>query len=393
MDAWSTGIAPGAIAEFLLITANSGHDYEALFQTSAFASDIARAFAFLGVPAGRPVDFPRFRFWSAGERIEAEASVAGGAPAPLESFVMDAATKAPRAPEGLLWIGGTWDEAHATNAVDGVAGPGSIVPSYNETLSLFDVPRRAPQGEVYETRLAGTNAPAEPYAAVRIVFRPERRPAGAPPLRVRDVALRLAPDGFSIDGAAPVPPAEALKALQAMRTDLAQDPYLSFSWDGALSCADVKAAAMLLSMVDSEEHGLRVDCPPEGFPYYKAFLPPDAWRDRAKRFSQPCELRLAVPGPTTNESGQVAAAGNAAPQGTLVAITEHWKDESLTPDLTFEEISVPTPAVFAEALAEKAPPNLPALLVFVPGSLPWSALAPYLDAARATHPIVQIFVD
>jgi hypothetical protein len=34
-----------------------------------------------------------------------------------------------------------------------------------------------------------------------------------------------------------------------------------------------------------------------------------------------------------------------------------------------------------------------ALLVFVPGALPYGELRPYLDAVRATHPLVQIFVD
>ena len=34
-----------------------------------------------------------------------------------------------------------------------------------------------------------------------------------------------------------------------------------------------------------------------------------------------------------------------------------------------------------------------ALLVFVPGTLAYGELRPYLDAVRATHPLVQIFVD
>ena len=49
LDAFATGIRPGAIAEFLLITLNSGHEYESVFQTFALAADIARAFEFLGV--------------------------------------------------------------------------------------------------------------------------------------------------------------------------------------------------------------------------------------------------------------------------------------------------------------------------------------------------------
>lgn len=378
LDAFATGIRPGAIAEFLLITLNSGHEYEAVFQTFAFAADIARAFEFLGVPPGRPADFSAYRFWPRGERFEVEAEV-GGAPAvPAETFLMEASSQRPREPEGFLWIGGGWTEGGVSNTVD-FSGPGSILPSYNEPVTLFDVPRRAPQNDVYQSCLAGENAPRRAILPTVLVFRPEARPADAP-LRVRPVALRLSPEGFSIDGAAPVPPAEALKALRAFRTDLAQDAYVSFSWDDAAPLADLRAVAQLLRMVDTEETGIRVDEPPAGFPYYQAFLPRDEWRDRSARYSQPCELRLA-----RAEDGSVAA--------TLVAIGEIWKDDALKPDLDVKELPVAGPDEFRAALAEKGPAGMKALLVFVPGDLPYGALRPYLDAVRSTHPLVQIFVD
>ena len=378
VDAFSTGVRPGAIAEFLLITLNSGHDYESVFQTFAFAADIARAFDFLGVPPGRPTDFAAYRFWPRGERFEAEAEVDGAAAVPAETFLMEASTQKPREPEGFLWIGGERAAAGASNTVD-FAGPGSILPSYNEPVTLFDVPRRAPQNEVYQTCLAGENVPRRAGLPAVLVFRPEARPADAP-LRVRPVALRLSPAGFSIDGADPVPPAEALKALRAFRADLAQDAYVSFSWDDASTLADLRAVAQLLRMVDKEETGIRVDEPPAGFPYYQALLPRDEWRDRSARFSQPCELRLAKDG-----DAPVAA--------TLVAIGEIWKDDALKPDLDVKEFPVADADAFRAAIAEKAPNDMKALLVFVPGALPYGELRPYLDAVRATHPLVQIFVD
>ena len=378
VDAFATGIRPGAIAEFLLITANSGHEYESVFQTFAFAADVARAFEFLGLPPGRPADFSVYRFWPRGERVEVEAEV-GGAPAvPAESFLMEASTQKPREPAGFLWIGGEWTAGAVSNSVD-FSGPGSVLPSYNEPVTLFDVPRRAPQNEVYQSCLAGENVPKRAILPAVLTFRPEARPEGAP-LRVRPVALRLSPEGFSVDGAAPVPPAEALKVLRSFRADLAQDAYVSFSWDDASPLADLRAVAQLLRMVDVEETGIRVDAPPEGFPYYQAFLPRDEWRDRSARFAQPCELRLAKDG-----DGAVSA--------TLVAIGEIWKDDALKPDLDVKEFPVADAADFRAELAEKAPAGMKALLVFVPGSLPYGELRPYLDAVRATHPLVQIFVD
>ena len=378
LDAFATGIRPGAIAEFLLITLNSGHEYESVFQTFALAADIARAFEFLGVPPGLPADFSAYRFWPRGERFEVEAEVDGAPAVPAERFLMEASTQKPREPAGFLWIGGGWTEGGVSNTVD-FSGPGSILPSYNEPVTLFDVPRRAPQNDVYQSCLSGENVPRRAILPAVLTFRPEPRPADAP-LRVRPVALRLSPGGFSIDGADPVPPAEALKALRAFRTDRAQDAYVSFSWDDAAPLADLRAVAQLLRMVDTEETGIRVDAPPEGFPYYQALLPRDEWRDRAARYSQPCELRLA-----RGEDGAVAA--------TLVAIGEIWKDDALKPDLDVKEFPVADADDFRAQLAEKAPAGMKALLVFAPGALPYGELRPYLDAVRATHPLVQIFVD
>ena len=379
VDAFSTGLPPGSILEFLLITLNSGHDYEATFQTTALAADLARAFAFIGLPTGRPVAPGSFRFWPAGERVLATASVDGAAPIPLDAFAADAQTKAPLPETGFLYVGGAWKE-DGTLTVDS-AGPGSIVPTYNEPVTLFDLPRRAPQGTVYESITASTNSPAKPFLPVAIEFRPEPRPEGAP-RRVRDLALRIvAPRTYSVDGAAETLDASALVLrLQEIRK-AGQDPYVSFSWDGAVPCGDLREAAQLLQMLDADSGaGIRVVEPPAGFPFYQAFLPRDEWRDRARRFSQPCELRLSL-----DESGAASAV--------LDVITETWPDEALKPDLSVEEIPGVTPEALPGLLRAKAIPDLKAILVFVPSALKWSDLAPFLAACADTHPLVQIFVD
>ena len=379
VDAITTGIPAGSILEFLVITLNSGHDYESAFQTPAMAADVARAFAFVGLPPGRPIAQPSFRFWSAGERVTASVSVDGAAPLPLDAFAADAKTKEPLPETGFLYVGGAWKE-DGTLTVDS-SGPGSVVPTYNEPVTLFDVPRRAPQGVVYETICASSNAPAQPFLPVVVEFRPESRPAEAP-RRVRDLALRLvAPALYSLDGAAePLSAADLVARLQEIR-NAKQDPYVTFSWDGAVSCGDVRTAAQLLQMLDADSGaGIRVDAPPAGFPYYQAFLPRDEWRDRSQRFTQPCELRF-----TLAEDGTASA--------TLVSITETWPDEALKPELSVEELPDVMPAALPDLLRAKAIPDLKAILVFVPSGLKWSAVAPYLAACADTHPLVQIFVD
>ena len=377
VDAFTTGLPPGSILEFFLITLNSGHDYEGVFRTVAFASDIARAVEFLGLPPGRRADPAKLRFWPIGERVLATASIDGAEPVPFEAFAADAATGGPIPAEGFVYIGGA-RLPDGTLDVDS-RGPGSIVPSYNEPVTVFDVPRRAPQAEVYQSVVSSKLCPTNAFVPVRIVLSPEPRPEGSP-RRVRDLALRLSGEGLALDGAAPLPPAEAIAALRGLREKEAADPVLAFSWDDAVPCGRLRIAARLLRAVDDEKVGLRVDAPPEGFPYYQAFLPQEQWRDRERRFAQPCELRL-----VRGEDGAAAA--------TLVAIEEIWKDDALKPELKVEEFPVADAAAFRAKLSEKAPPSLDALLVFVPGDLPYGELRPFLDAARPTHPVVQIFVD
>ena len=375
LSAFTTSLQPGNIAEFALITFSSGHEYEALFQTTASADDIERALVFAGMAPGKPVSAPAFRFWPRGERVSISVSVEGGPERALEEYLADARHgNGPLPVEGFVHVGGLPGPG-GTNLVDS-SGPGSVVPSYNEPVTLFDVPRLAPQSDVYESVVASKRVPGQPLLPATFRFRPERRPAPLPPQRVRDVALRLEADGgLSMDGASSTPRA-ALEELRRMITADKLDPFVSFFWDGGATVADVRRAAELLLAAESANAGIRVDAPPEGFPYYKAFLPDDAWRDRANRYTQPCELRFAPDGAVS-----------------LVAISETWEGENLKPTLSAETVPLDAPGALPEALARHAPPDIKALLVFVPGEMKWSVVAPWLSACRATHPLVQIFPE
>ena len=376
VEAVPTGLGAGAIIEFPLITINSGHEYEALFRTPARAADIRDAMAFVGLRSGAPASPSDFRFWPRGERVRATVLPAGGAVGEgraLARFLADESSGGP-VPGGDLFVytgGGDFD-------VDSV-GPGSIVSSYNEPATLFDVPRLAAQGDVYGSVVAAKGVSADTNASFRIVFAPELRESAWPARRVRDVALRLLPEGLSVDGSAPLSPADAAKALASFRRDGGQDAFVSFSWDDAVLLGDVAEAARLLSALEEAEDrtGVRIDAPPPGFPFCKAFLPRDEWRDRAKRFSQPCELRFPE--------------GGGAP--TLVRVDETWDGESLEPELSTEEIALSAPDALPALLRANSPEGLRALLVFAPANAAWSGIAPWLDAARPTHPVVRIFLD
>lgn len=378
IDAHTTGLQNGDISEFYLITLNSGHDYEAFLQTFATANDIRKAFDFLNIPTGRPVDYDSYTFWSRGERIEATVSFDGAPATPLMDYIRNKETGKPYQDSTFVYIGGTKSPTGDALDIDS-SGPGSLISCYNEKLTLLDVPRTAVQEEVYEKNVLSTNAPKQPGVPALIVLKPESRPANAP-LRVREVDFSLSKNGISLDGADPVSIVEAVKRLNAFHTGDKQDVFLKVRWDDDVSMRDIRSLSRLLEKLDSAGQGIRIDAPPKGFPYAKAFLPRDEWRDRTKRFSQPCELRL-----ETDENGTQTV--------TLVQITEEWKDEQIKPDLSFAEHTVAKPEDLPRLLEKYAPKDLNVLLVFVPGTLPYGTLRPYLDVSNKTHSLVQIFVD
>lgn len=389
VDAFTTGTQTNSICEFYLITLNSGHDYEAVFQTHAFASDIVRAFEFLGVPAGRPVDYPKMRYWSAGERIAATASVAGGPAVPLGAFAADAATGKPFDAQEFIYLGGT-RLADGSLDVDS-QGPGSIVPDYNEPQSVFDIPAKAPQSVVYTKTVLSTNAAFEAFLPAVVTFAPEKRDPKLSSRRVADDELLFHGDGFRYcTPRAPdchetllppgTPPADLVKRLSERVRDEKRDVYLSFDWTPAVTLGALKNAATLLQTLDKDETGIRVDAPPTGFPYYQFILPNEEWRDREKRLSQPCELRFAK-----GEDGAVSA--------TLVAIAENWEGESLKPTLVPEEIPLDGPLALPGLLKEKTPRQLPVVLVFAPSDLTWDDLAPWLGPIVADYPGIRLFLD
>lgn len=391
VDAFTTGTQPGSICEFYLITINSGHDYEAVFQTFALASDIAKAFEFLGVPAGRPVAYPKMRFWSAGERIAATASVDGAPARPLGAFAADAKSGAAFDAQAFTYIGGT-RLADGSLDVDS-QGPGSIVPDYNEPQTLLDIPAKAPQSVVYTKTVVSTNAAFASFLPAVVTFAPEKRGAPLSPRRVADDFVLFmgeagafhyttprAPDcheNLLADGSSP---SDLVKRLSGRAHDEKRDVFLSFKWTPDTTLGALKNAATLLQSLDKDDTGVRVDAPPAGFPYYQFILPDEEWRDREKRLSQPCELRFAK-----GEDGAVSA--------TLVAIAENWEGESLRPTLVPEEIPLPSPDALPALLKDKTPRQLPVILVFAPSGLTWGDVAPWLSPVLADYPGIRLFLD
>lgn len=388
----ATGIAPRAIVEFFLIGLESGHDYESLFVSFASAKDIDQALRFLGMTPGRNALARPMAFWPKGERVRMSLKRPDGSLIPLESLVFDLASpeKDATLPETGFVYCGSRDSVTAPGKLAADVdseGPCSVASVYNEPTTLLDVPRLASQGEVYEKHLANPDPSMAKGAFLRLMLSPEPRSAERGP-RVQDftLAVRPAVDGaveyaFLPAGATPsawLGSAPLLDELKAAAKD--HDPFVTVDFSDDLPCGAAATAAKMLSLVDAEGC-IHVEFPRDGQLYYRAFLPHEEWRDRAKRPTQALELRFA-PGP----DGSFAA--------TMVSIREIWPEdgESLTPELKTTETAAATPKEFAKLSAESGN-DIPALLVFAPAAATLDETMPFVRAVLDRRPNVYFFVE
>ncbi len=397
IDAETTGVEKNAIVEFLLIGEGSGHDYEALYVSLATASHIDEALRFLGMKPGRNAYAKPMDFWPKGEHVMVSLKgVDGAADIPLERLVLDrrdgAAEGATLPVRGFVYCGSRPAAPDpARQEKDAIAadydGPCSVLSTYNEPTTLLDVPRKASQNEVYESFLANPAPGHKAGDLVTLVLAPEPRVESEGP-RVADLALRLdgTPDGArcllaKADGTEIARDAELATVLKDLSSKADRlDQFVTLDWAASLTFRDAAAAAALLDGADTE-NGIRIEAPRENQPYYRAFLPDPAWLDRAKRPTQPLELRFAK-----DDSGALAA--------TLVSVVEIWPEDGSSLDPDIKATDIPVPSVEAlPALADKTANEIPALLVYAPASATLGEVLPFVRTLQKTRPNVYFFVE
>lgn len=392
----ATGLDAGAIAEFLLVGEGSEKDYEALAVAFARGGDLVRGLEFIGVPRGRPVNSAACQFWPRGERVRATVRVLGSDEAkawPLQSCLADK-RKDMSPPDTFVAVGSCWTggAANATCLAD-EASPGGLIATYNERTVVLDVPSQSPQGEVYGNLVVAPQHTFEGGALLTMAFTPEPRPDGRP--RVIDVSLDVGrkPDAqgdglgtvvCATRGAdASLPPATndvkgAIERLAGLAKS-GHDPFVAVTLDDSVTASTVRDLARVLKAVEGEG-GIRVEPPPAGQLYYKAFLPDDKWRARGERIAQPWELRLG------RDKGGVW-------RYTLVQILEDWsKQGQINPDLTVKE----HPLDRWEDLPDRIKAlggGINTLFVFAPGDAPLSTFMPAVRQVRALLPTVYIFCE
>lgn len=394
LDGVTTEITEKGISEFAVISLNSGHDYEALFKVYATPTAICKAIESLGTKRGRSVDYSTLCFWSKGEHFSVSVKY-NGVERPITDYIFDAVKNQIMAPTTFIYLGAKWNkQADGSETFAGDSeGPGSIISMYNEPLSVFDIPKNAPQGQAYEKSLVSKNVIGIEGAKVEIIIRPEARPASAPS-RNNEITVKLTKEGLSINSAPAIQPVAFVEYLNEKQA-LKQDTYAQLEYAADVSLTDISGMAALISQLEVKEL-IKVEAPINQI-YYKAFLPQDAWLKRSERLAQPLELHL---------TKQANAVGKK-----LIAIKEIWPDnsESINPILEQKEYDVSNAetirdvilqaeawkrdlsiddSVFKNYIASGQAP----LLVFAPIDLTIDELKHELEPFKSTHKNVFIFV-
>jgi hypothetical protein len=395
IQAEATGIGENDTAEFFIIAPHSGNGYEALSRSLASAGDIDRGLRFIGMTPGRGIDYDRQQFWPKGERVNVWFRIPGRPAAPVraESLVLDVRAGRPLPSSGLVYVQppAEWAAQSASPGEHPVDADtrGSVAANYNEICTLLDVPRAAPQSEVYAKQTVNTGLLFHAGQPLEIVMEPEL-PAG----RARVLDLELTVTGSPVasqtladlrfafradDNAVAAASGMDLNALLRSLVTLCQegrDPFVALRIDGRVQIEALKALCLVLASIETDR-GIRMEPPAAGNLYYKAYMPDDELRDRETRIMQPAELTLTY-----------AADGTTALS--LLEIGEYWHDDESKPTLTFTTHPIESPDALRAQVAQ-ADATLPILLIFAPPTLSHGELMRWLGPCLATHPTVHVF--
>ncbi len=409
----ATGIGVHDPLEFLLIGESSGHSYESIAVSHAAPSALDEALRFIGLTPGRGPAPQTFVFWPRGERVRLtvarqdpdDAATGSPPPIPVERLLWNTRANTP-VPDGtgFVFLGAGWVPARDPQAppvfVPDVRDPRSLVSLYNAAYTVLDVPRAAPQGTVYGQQAANP-AHLLPAGALLVFTLTPERPPDAPP-RVRDLTLHIHPPlpdaarpgeaRFAWSGPATDPPSEPLRTAGEVEADAARwvaegaDLHTAIRFDRDLRLDEARAVSLWLETVDRED-ALRIEPPPAGQLFYRAFNPNPENRRREDRVAQPFELHLALPGAPADTN---APAETPAPAW-LAHLEEVWSEDRLDPQLVVTESPVADPDTLTATLAGLA--GLPVILVYAPAELTVGAVLDWVMPQQATHPLVHVYLD
>jgi hypothetical protein len=400
IQAESIRLGAGTAAEFPLIAENSGKDYEALAVSFAKPSAVHEALVFIGIPPGLGIDPARLRFWPKGERVrivfhyteqvdgkETKRAV------PAAQLITDSRTGKPLPEAGFVFTGSSWAPLPGSSATGlvyaaDVFSPNSIVSVYNEPGTVLDVPRRLAQHEAYSYQIPNPDRILPAAQLIQVVMEAEGNNISP---RVCDLTLKILPgsdapppaasspkyliQGASVPASTNATESEILEALKPIVTDH-RDPFVTVQPDDHLTLASLRAAATLIDSLENE-HEIRIEPPPPGHPYYRAFLPNEKHRQRSGRRSvQPWELFMG------QKNGSVT--------GELVRVNEEWKGEDAAPIYHEQRFPMVSAVSLAGMIKTEDAPSV--LLVFAPPDLSYGQLRQFISPVIEKGMILYVFL-
>jgi hypothetical protein len=404
----SAGLKEGAACEFTVVGESSQHAYEALLISFAQPSAVHQALKFIGQEPGEPVDPETLRFWARGECYQLSILRGNEPPIRLEKLFVDRRTGKTLPEAGFRFVGSRMvpalnDPGKKAYAAD-IYQPMAIVSLFNSTYSVLEVPYTAAKGDVYQNTSINPEQKLTEEDLLTLVIEPLNQ---ADARRTKDLVLevqaskpaaaasvtglqRLNYLTFQLKDAATVlnqKPSlssvmEALAPLDRKRNDY----FLTVRFGDEVDLGSAQELAKILAIIDCER-GVRIEPPPTGQLYYKAFMPDRELLDRDARFYHPWELAL------SEKDGTVS--------GKLLRINSVYRNSATKSELEIVEVSVSGPQEFrkeldAEAERTKKAKTMakpPVIMVFAPASLKYGQLNKFLELALPTHKTIHVYVD
>lgn len=365
-----TGTLAGDPVEFFAITDMSGQDYEAIMTTWITPSDLHAALEFIGLSPGGSVNTDLHRLWPRGDRVDAVFSTRfPDDPAPRDLPAHEWITR----PDGSVMEPTSWVFTgapmlpHPQNEGEEVYGadmfsPHSIASTFNLRNTLFDLPLQGAKSVVYGQYLRNPALPVR--HGQPMILRLSPTPADRRP---NEISLPLPLDSTE----SPALTELAQNAATADNTLYWVTPDFAPS----LTLPQLRTLATTLNELERTHESVRITAPPAGQMYYQAFAPPERFRDRTRRPSQPLEIHL-----------QPSADGLRV---TLHEIKEIWED-TRTPRLLEKRIDFQTPSEWLAYLNANEP-LIRVLFVFADETLTHRDLNHWLSEVYTLFPVIYVY--
>ena len=407
IEAYTTTIGEHDIVEFILIAEPSGHGYESLAMSKVKPSDVHKALVFIGMQAGTAVDPANLQFWPKGERVNVsiicKTSKNGDEPVRSEKFVLNERTGKPMNEVGFVFTGSRMlpdpeNQEKKFYAAD-EREPNAIFSNYNEADSVFDIPCQAPKSDVYRSQVANPDGILPTNAPITIVIEPEYKDGKE---RIKDLTLTMFPKSATdssnnktlfklVDNkdSSVLYEKAGLKDIAKSFTGFVEnghDPFVVASFDEKLTIEQINGFCQILASIETEQ-GIRIDPPPAGQLYYRAFMPNENNRNRANRIAQPWELHIDI------KDGKVS--------GTLIAIEQEWHKDALRPNLSVKKYPIEDNLALKKKLDEDAAQRekekkqirMNVILVFTPKTLTHKQLMDFVRPIMPGKPIIHVYLE